>query len=75
MELQHLREENSLLELIEASANAVLAVHAMGGDLEKAVIEMQKVIARVNFERNFIAGGSFLDTRKAASGEGGLKEL
>lgn len=64
MQLAQLKEENRLLDLVEAAANGVLAAHAMGGDLEKAVIEMQKVIAQVQMERNFITGGSFMDIKK-----------
>lgn len=64
LEVQYLKANNELLERVFAAANGVLAVHCMGGDLNKAVVEMQRVISHVQMERNFIAGGSFMDVKK-----------
>jgi len=62
-ELAELEARCAILEKVEAAAKAVVAVHAMGGDLERAVIEMQKVVVYAEFEKSFITGGSFLEQK------------
>lgn len=63
LELRQLREENRLQDLVVSSAKGLLAVHAMGGDLHRAAIELQRVIADFEYQMDFVRGGSFLEIK------------